>query len=340
MTTAAPVRVGVVGLGFFGRLHAATVAGLPEFDLVAVCARSGASIERLRASGYSGPAWTDFAKAVAESDAEAWIVASSTATHVDFARTALEAETSVLVEKPLATSLAAARSLRPAVEASAGRMMMGHILLFGSEFLALREEVARRGRPRFMQFARHRQAALRDDPTASPISLVMVHDLYCAQALMGQEEPLQFVAMLDKADGSAPGQLSVAQLRWADGAIASFSASFLAPEGMGEHGYDRLDVLGDGWSAILSPNPRPITVWDKQANYPMGLELRTDPPAGMLAEELRSFAAVVRGGNPPTGATFDDALQLQRWIQTLHGSQFDAPANRANRIDPKSKGAT
>ncbi len=314
----APVRVGVVGLGFFGRVHAATVDRLPEFDLVAVCTRTAASIGRFRATGYSGPAWTDFAEAVAQSDAEAWIIASSTPTHVDFARIALEADKCVLVEKPLATSLADAESLRPVVDASAGKMMLGHILLFGSEFRALRDEVAGRGRPRFMQFARHRQAALRDDPTASPISLIMVHDLYCAQVLMDREEPVDFIAKSDSVDGDTPGQLSVAQLGWSDGTIASFSASFLAPEGMGEHGYDRLEVLGDGWSAVLAPNPRPIAVWDKQARYPMGLELRTDPPSGMLAEELRRFAAVVRGDDPLVGTAFDDALQLQRWIEKLH----------------------
>lgn len=334
MTAAGPVRVGVVGLGFFGRLHAATVAALPEFDLVAVCSRTAASIERWRATGYSGPAWTDFAAAVAESDAEAWIVASSTPTHVDFARIVLEAGKCVLVEKPLATVLADAESLCPVVAASAGRMMLGHIVLFGSEFATLRDEVARRGRPRFMQFARHRQAALRDDAAASPISLIMVHDLYCAQVLMEREEPVEFSARSDSA--AIPERLSVAQLKWADGAMASFSASFLAPEGMGEHGYDRLDVLGEGWSAVLAPNPRPITVWDSQARYPMGLELRTDPPAGMLAEELRCFAAVVRGAEPPAGASFADALQLQRWIERLHASRFGAPDGAATpkRRDP------
>jgi predicted dehydrogenase len=197
-------------------------------------------------------------------------------------------------------------------------MMLGHILLFGSEFCALLDEVAERGRPRFMQFARHRQAALRDDPTASPVSLIMVHDLYCAQVLMDREEPVHFIAKSDSSDKGKPGQLSVAQLGWSDGAIASFSASFLAPEGMGEHGYDRLEVLGDGWSAILTPNPRPIAVWDRRANYPLGLELRIDPPSGMMAEELRRFGAVVRGGELLVGTTFEDALQLQRWIERLH----------------------
>lgn len=313
----APVRVGVVGLGFFGRLHAETVRRLPEFELVAVCSRTAESIERFRTGGYAGPAWTDFSEAVLRSDAEAWIVASSTPTHVEFARICLTANKHVLVEKPLSTSLAEAMSLKAAVESSTGSLMLGHILLFGSEFGVLTEEVTRRGRPRFMQFARHRQAALRDDASASPISLVMVHDLYCAQVLLNREEPVRFMAVSDSQGDGASSRLSVAQLIWRNGTIASFSASFLAPAGMGEHGYDRLDVFGDGWSAIVSPNPRPIAVWDEKARYPLGLELRTDPPTGMLSQELRQFASLARGGEPIVGTTFADALQLQRWIGQL-----------------------
>jgi predicted dehydrogenase len=42
-----PVKIGVVGLGRFGRLHALTLAGLAEAELVALVARRPASLESL-----------------------------------------------------------------------------------------------------------------------------------------------------------------------------------------------------------------------------------------------------------------------------------------------------
>ena len=46
-----------------------------------------------------------------------------------------------------------------------------------------------------------------------------------------------------------------------------------------------------GWMARMTPNPRPLTVWDDRARAPLTLEIRADPiaPSGMLAEELRCF---------------------------------------------------
>ena len=39
---------------------------------------------------------------------------------------------------------------------------------------------------------------------------------------------------------------------------------------------------------------------------------------GMMAAELRCFCRVVRGLEaPPVGATYQDALQVQRWMDRL-----------------------
>ena len=81
-TPFAPVRVGVVGLGNFGLLHASTLAGLAEADLVALVARREASLDSVADQFPDVAGWTDLDQAIAESDAEAWVVASSTASHV------------------------------------------------------------------------------------------------------------------------------------------------------------------------------------------------------------------------------------------------------------------
>jgi hypothetical protein len=81
-----------------------------------------------------------------------------------------------------------------------------------------------------------------------------------------------------------------------------------------------MEVFGDGWSARINPNPRPIEVWGVQAAWPMPLEIRagSSGATGMLAEELRCFCRVVRGMQPvPAGATYADAIQVQEWMETL-----------------------
>lgn len=321
-----PVRIGVVGLGGFGRLHALTLAGLAEAELVALVARRQASLDALAGPLPGVPGWLDLDRAIAESGAEAWVVASSTASHVPVTRALLEAGLPVLLEKPLATKLAEAESLAPLVRPDSGNLMLGHILLFNSEFCQLQEEVQQRGPLAHIQCARHRPVAtLERFPGESPFHLLMVHDLYCVLALVGDAEPVAWSAQVHHNPQGAC-DLALAQLRWADGLLASFSASFLTPEGMPDDGLDRMEVFGRGWAARLDANPRPMVVWDDRARAPMTLEIRADPsaPSGMMAEELRCFCRVVRGEQPvPRGATYADAMRIQRWLDRLEACAQD-----------------
>ncbi len=312
--------MGVIGLGRFGTLHAKTLAGLEEAELTGVVARRQASIETLQGSLPGIRGWTDLDRAIEESEAEAWVVACSTSDHVRVTRRLLEAGSTVLLEKPISATRSEAESLLPYVASDSSNLMMGHIVLFNSEFRELRHEVTRRGRPVFMDSVRHRPASIvHSFPGENPLHAAMVHDLYLVQALMEQEEPISFSSHFHRHENGEI-DLATATLGWQNGTLASFAASYLTPPGMPPRGFDRMEVFGNGWAARILPNPRPIEVWDDSASWPMALEIRTDDnhPSGMMAEELRCFCRVVRREEPvPAGASFHDALQLQRWMDRL-----------------------
>ena len=315
-----PVRVGVVGMGSFGRLHALTAAGLAETELVAMVARRQASLDACADEVPGVRGWLDLEKAVAESGAEAWVVASSTASHVPLTKALLDAGKPVLLEKPMAENLSDAESLAPLVKPDSSNLMLGHILLFNSEFRKLTTEVGQRGPLKYLSCVRHRSSKhIELYPGESPFHLTMVHDLYAVQALMNRAEPVRFSAQIHCTPKSEC-DLTLAQLIWENGTVASFASSFLAPEGMGMEAFDRMEVFGEGWAARLCPNPRPIELWDDRARQPMSLEILADPSgsSGMLAEELRCFCRVVRGEQSvPIGATYSDALQLEGWLDRL-----------------------
>ena len=320
MSQRQPVKVGVIGLGRFGRLHALTAARLPEVELVALVARRQESLERLAAELPGVRGWTNLEQAIAQSGAEAWIVACTTAAHVSVARTLLTAGKTVLLEKPVAERLPEAQSLAPLVRPDSGNLMLGHIVLFNSEFQQLREEAARRGSISFIDCVRHRPASIVDQfPGENPLHAAMVHDLYATQVLLDRAAPTQFSAQFHRTAGGDV-DLALAQLVFPGGTVASFAASYLTPTGMPPRGFDRMEVFGDGWAARIRPNPRPIEIWAEQASWPLPLEIRTAEtgPTGMMAEELRCFCRVVRGLQPvPVGATYADGLQVQAWMEKL-----------------------
>jgi predicted dehydrogenase len=100
-----PVRVGLIGCGKVGQIHAAGLRGLAEAELTAVCdvspERVGAFADRYGARGY-----TDVGALLREAGVETVVIGTPHPQHAAPAVRAAEAGVHVLVEKPLAATLA------------------------------------------------------------------------------------------------------------------------------------------------------------------------------------------------------------------------------------------
>ncbi len=317
-----PVRVGVVGVGRFGRLHARTLYGLAEAELAALVIRDPAAQAAIRAELPGAPIWSSLDAALAEADVEAWVIATQTASHIELAERVLRAGAAALVEKPLGVSVAEAQRLAPLIAPGSQNFMLGHILLFAPEFRRLLREAAARGGLSYISAERHRPTGVYElFDGESPMRLVMVHDLYMALALAGGADPARAQAYFHPRAGGGC-DLAIARLEWPNGLWASLTASYLTPPGMGSDGFDRLEAYGPGWSARMEINPQQLTVWAERAEWPMALAIDDDPtaPSGWMAEELRCFCRVVRGGPVPLGARYQDGIQVMALLDRLERS--------------------
>ena len=100
-----PVRVGLIGCGKVGQIHAAALRRLAEAELAAVC---DVNAERARAFAdlYGTVGYTDVDAMLGEGEVEAVIIGTPHPLHAAPAIRAAEAGVHVLVEKPLAATLA------------------------------------------------------------------------------------------------------------------------------------------------------------------------------------------------------------------------------------------
>ena len=108
-TPTEPVRIGVVGLGNFGRLHALTLAGLAEANLVALVDVNQSRLDEIHLHLPTVPRWSTLDEALPEAKAEAWVMATRTESHIPLAAKILAAEGFALIEKPLAESTDSAK---------------------------------------------------------------------------------------------------------------------------------------------------------------------------------------------------------------------------------------
>ena len=111
------LRTGLIGCGKVGHLHATALRSLPESEFVAVCARKPEKAQAF-AQQYGVAAYTDVTEMIAKSKVEAVCICTPHPEHAAPTVAAARAGAHVLVEKPLASSLADCDAMLAAARAS------------------------------------------------------------------------------------------------------------------------------------------------------------------------------------------------------------------------------
>jgi predicted dehydrogenase len=136
------IRVALLGSGYVQEFHARAVYEHPSAELVAVANWRESSATAL-AERYEIPSvTTDWNEIVEAMDVDAAVVATPNALHAPQSVALLRAGKHVIVEKPMATSVAECDEMIDASRASGAFLMVAHCWRFRDEVLAMRERVA------------------------------------------------------------------------------------------------------------------------------------------------------------------------------------------------------
>jgi predicted dehydrogenase len=136
------IRVALLGSGYVQEFHARAVHEYPSAELVAVANWREQSANAL-AERYAIPRVTaDWNEIVEATDVDAAVVATPNALHAPQSVALLRAGKHVIVEKPMATSVAECDEMIGASRASGAFLMVAHCWRFRDEVRAMRERVA------------------------------------------------------------------------------------------------------------------------------------------------------------------------------------------------------
>ena len=127
---AAPLRVAVVGYGYWGPNLVRNTIERPELELAALCERDPARAEAFARRVPGVPVTDDLGAVLRDPAIDAVIVATPPRTHHPIVKAALDAGKHVLVEKPLATTAADARELVDLADARDLVLMPGHTFVY------------------------------------------------------------------------------------------------------------------------------------------------------------------------------------------------------------------
>ncbi len=210
------VRVGLIGVGTWGRNHARVLASLPDTKLVGFF-DSDSNCSNEAADEWGGSSFPSMDKLIGE--CEAVIVAVPTVFHADATVAALEGGADVLVEKPIASTLQEADRMLDAADRAGKILVVGHLERFNPAVEALLDASRT---PRFAEVHRLSAFHLRGLDVSVVLDL-MIHDLDILLRLAGS--PLLEVRAVGVPVLSPTIDIANARLQFENGMVANLTAS-------------------------------------------------------------------------------------------------------------------
>ncbi len=307
-----PLRIAVVGAGRMGRSHAQKVVTLGERDprlvLTSVMDHDLAKARRLGAE-LRAEATADAREAFRGADAA--IVAVPTRAHYDLVRAALELGLDVLVEKPMAATLAEAEAILELAIRRGRVLQVGHLEWFNP---ALREVRGKITEPRYIEA--HRIGPFPERGTdVDVVRDLMIHDLDILQQILGDEpDRIESIGV-----PVLTGQVDVAnaRLEFPSGCIANLTASRVSRAAVRRirffprEGCVSIDFLARAVEILqLSPTEpgRPPHLATEQLVF---------EPADALLAQLEDFVSAVRTRRAPAVSGREGLRALRSALRVL-----------------------
>lgn len=315
-----PARVALIGCGWAGERHArgylqagATLAwALDTREERAARLREG-----LGAAGAATRVGTDYRAALADPDVEAVDICLPHDLHAPVAIEAAAAGKHVLVEKPLAATLAEADAMIAAAGRAGVVLMVAENVRFDPVLLEVRDLLRAGviGRPALVQLTREcylRQSFMVDRPwflsaRAAAGGIMMsggVHDFEALRMLIGEVASVHALRARQRFTEMEGDDTSVALVRFRDGTVGTMVESFLMKSLTTAAGPEvhTLRIDGDLGNIAVGEGRR-IRIFSEHPDWsrggaPTAHELHV-PEGDTFAAEIAHFLACLRSGDEP-----------------------------------------
>jgi predicted dehydrogenase len=255
--------IAVVGAGRIGTLRARLAAKHPAVRFLAISDRDPTRAKALAAAAGANLHSGDNDEVISHADVTAVIVSTPEQEHVAPVCRALALGKPVLVEKPLALTLAGADDILAALRDTGGNLRVGYSRRYKECYLRAKEQMLHGrlgtvvgGTARVYNSRAQAFAILKRDPHATPVLDVLTYyvDLMCW--FLDGNRPVEVVARgqhgIFRAAGYAAHDVTWAIVTFADGAVVNLGVSYALPARYPTLGQsDRVELLGTEGTMIV-----------------------------------------------------------------------------------------
>lgn len=332
------LKIAVAGAGLMGRCHIELIRACRSCELAGIADPAPAAAKIARRAGV--PLHPTLAELLGAARPDGVILATPNVLHVRQALECLAAGVAVLVEKPLAHTVAEGRRLCAAAERPGARVLVGHHRRH-SPIMERAREIVRRGTLGrvvavqgsamfFKPDAYFEEAPWRRRPGGGPILINLVHEIDNLRILCGEIAAVQAFAS-NAVRGFPVEDTCAIGLRFANGALGVFLLSDTAASAKSWEQTSRENpiyaaypdeecyVIAGTHGSLAVPTMRLMTYPARQRRSwrtPFRLGAVNVERADPFRRQLEHFCAVIRGRARPR-VTARDGLQNLRVVEAV-----------------------
>ena len=313
-----PIKVGVIGLGWFGEKHCEALADLADVELWSLCTRTPARLAEVAQKFGVSHSFRDYSEMLADPELDAVSIVTMWDQHTEPALAALAVGKHVFLEKPMAATVADCQRIVDAAESSECAFMVGHICRFNPRYAAAKSEIdsGRIGRILSMYARRNIPAAVTDTilDKIGPIIGDGVHDTDLMLWYSGDRVESAYAQTVNWRGKRHP-DLAWTMYRFANGATGVLENVWCLPDKTVFQIDERLEIIGTEGSIHVHETHPNFSVCDadgwRSPDTTYWPELHGQR-AGALRDELAYFARCVANGTRPSIITPRESLEAVR----------------------------
>ncbi len=309
-------NIGFLGAGDISLLHAEAIAHLPTARLRGLWSIDAAqAAEKARAFGCQ--TYESAEALVADPEIDAVFVLTNLETHARYATLAMDAGKAVLVEKPVAASVAELEALKACAEKNGAPLAPGHNYIHEPALQRTRAllDAGKLGElvaVYILYNIHHPEDVARRYPGV--IRHILTHHSYILLYLAGAPEAVSAMKSVVHYAEFQGEDLALVNLRLKNGALAHFCADFAADDHGGDSWTFMVKVLGTKGSARFSYGD-----WVENAPGPVHSHTYSAYEYG-VREEVRYFVEDILGKGKAPLSTIDDAIACQKIVEACERS--------------------
>lgn len=315
-----PVKIGVVGAGAMGSNHLRVVRDIGEerARLVGVAESHEATLARA-VDRYNVPGYADYRRMIEEARPDLVVVVVPTHMHHEVASFALDAGVNVLVEKPIASTIAEGEALIGLARARGVKLAVGHVERFNPAVLALKKLLTEGDLGKIFYLHARRLGPF--PPRIRDVGVTLdlaTHDLDAMRYLTGSEVERVYAETQQRVHQTHE-DLLLGLVRFASGAVGMLDVNWLTPTKVreltvtGERGMYQVNYLTQ--DLYFYENDYSPTTWDALRSISGVSEGTMTRLKVQKAEPLRleyeDLMTALRDDTPPT-VTGEDGLAVLR----------------------------